>query len=39
MFQASGDPALAAATGSCSQSGTTSIYIEWNAVGEKRFNG
>src|SRR5258707_11988884 len=38
MCQASGDPALACCTGSCSHAATTSIYSQWNAAGEKRFN-
>src|SRR5687768_17455108 len=38
MSQASGSPARACATGSCSRSATTSIYNQWNAEHEKRFN-
>src|ERR1035437_1756481 len=37
MSQASGSPALACSTGSCSRSATTSIYTKKNARREKRF--
>src|ERR1051326_2621567 len=39
VSQAAVSPARARATGSCSRSATTSIYNQWNAKGEKRFNG
>jgi hypothetical protein len=31
-------PARACCTGNCSRSATASIYTQWNARGEKRFN-